>query len=217
MDWNDFFSAEADKPYSKTLHTFLDEEYSTHTCYPKRGDMFKAFLLTSPQNVKVVIIGQDPYHEPRQAMGLSFSVPSDVMLPPSLQNIYKEIENDLGVVMRKDGDLTYLAKQGVLLLNAILSVRHGEALSHNRPEYRDFLESVLTYLDHLDQPMVFLLWGNFARKLKPFITHPKHLVLESTHPSPLSANRGGYFGQHHFSKTNQFLLEYGLTPITWKN
>lgn len=217
MDWKDFFAFEAEKPYSKTLHDFLDEEYRTHTCYPQRSDMFNAFLLTPPHAVKVVIIGQDPYHEPRQAMGLSFSVPSDVMLPPSLQNIYKEIENDLGVSMRKDGDLTYLAKQGVLLLNALLSVRHGEALSHNRPEYRTFLEAVLAYLDQPDQPIVFLLWGNFARKLKPFITHPKHLVLESTHPSPLSANRGGYFGQHHFSKANQFLVNNGLSPIVWKN
>lgn len=217
MSWKEFFAVEGQKPYSKKLHDMLDVEYGQHVCYPKRSDMFKAFQLTELHEVKMVIIGQDPYHEPNQAMGLSFSVPSGVALPPSLQNIYKEIENDLGVTMRKDGDLTYLAKQGVLLLNAILSVRHGEALSHNFPEYRQFLEAVLTYLDQVDQPMVFLLWGNFARKLKPFIQNKLHFILESTHPSPLSANRGGFFGQHHFSRANTFLIQQGLAPISWKN
>ena len=216
--WNDFFKEVKNKDYSKTLNAFLDKEYATYTCYPPRKLMFNAFFHTPLENVKVVIIGQDPYHEPGQAMGMSFSVPKGIEVPPSLVNIYKEIEKEYGHEMNySSGDLTYLADQGVLLLNALLSVRAHIALSHNVKEYTLFLMDVLALLDTLDQPIVFLLWGGYARKLKQYITNPNHLVLESVHPSPLSANRGGWFGNNHFKKTNQFLVSKGLTPINWQN
>jgi uracil-DNA glycosylase len=195
----------------------LDEEYSKHIVYPPRKLIFNAFNLTAPEDIKVVIIGQDPYHEPNQAMGLSFSVPAQTRLPPSLINIYKEIENDLGCKMKDNGDLTYLAKQGVLLLNAYLTVRQSEALSHRIPEYENFMNDVLAYIDALPQPIVFLLWGGFAKKFLKSITNPKHYVLTSVHPSPLSANRGGWFGNRHFSKTNKILEDYNLKPIVWDN
>lgn len=217
MSWEQLFKSIAEKDYSKTLKSFLDEEYATHVVYPPRHLMFNAFNLTTPENIKVVIIGQDPYHEPNQAMGLSFSVPSTTPLPPSLLNIYKEIEGDFGVTMKRNGDLTYLAKQGVLLLNAYLSVRQSEALSHRLPEYEQFMDDVLDYLDKLPQPIVFLLWGGFAKKYLKKITNPKHLVLTSVHPSPLSANRGGWFGNHHFSKTNAYLESQNIAPVVWNN
>lgn len=217
MSWEQLFKSIAEKGYSKTLKSFLDEEYATHVVYPPRHLMFNAFNLTTPENIKVVIIGQDPYHEPNQAMGLSFSVPSTTPLPPSLLNIYKEIEGDLGVTMKRNGDLTYLAKQGVLLLNAYLSVRQSEALSHRLPEYEQFMDDVLDYLDKLPQPIVFLLWGGFAKKYLKKITNPEHLVLTSVHPSPLSANRGGWFGNHHFSKTNAYLESQNIAPVVWNN
>lgn len=179
--------------------------------------MFRAFDLTPPKTIKVVIIGQDPYHEPGQAMGMSFSVPKGCPLPPSLVNIYKEIQNDLQVPIRNNGDLSYLATQGVLLLNALLSVRSGEPLSHRGQGYETFLENVLKFIDSLDQPIVFILWGSYARSLKAFIHHPKRLILESVHPSPLSANRGGFFGTRPFSKANHFLETNGLEPIHWSN
>ncbi len=217
MSWKLFFKEEQNKEYSKELHAFLEEEYQNYTIYPPRRLMFNAFNLTPFNEVKVVIIGQDPYHEPNQAMGLSFSVPDGIPLPPSLINIYKEIENDLGIKMNHNGDLTYLAKQGVLLLNAILSVRRGQPLSHDKKGYETFLKNVLLYLDKTNQPIVFILWGRFARNLRKYITNPNRLILESNHPSPLSANRGGFFGQHHFSKTNEYLRNNGLTPINFQN
>ena len=178
--------------------------------------MYNAFELTEANNVKVVIIGQDPYHQPGQAMGLSFSVPTGVKLPPSLVNVYKEIENDLGLKMRNDGDLTYLAKQGVLLINAYLTVRQGQPLSHHREEYDLFMIDLMHYLDKLDQPIVFMLWGNFAQKFEKYIANPKHFVLKSVHPSPLGANHGGWFGLHQFSRCNDYLIKSGLTPIDWQ-
>lgn len=217
MGWESFFKTVIDKEYSKRLKSFLDVEYAEHVVYPPRHLIFNAFNLTSPENLKVVIIGQDPYHEPGQAMGLSFSVPSTTMLPPSLINIFKEIESDLNVKMNRNGDLTYLARQGVMLLNAYLTVRKGEALSHRLPEYESFIDDVLTYINTLNQPIVFLLWGGFAKKYVKKITNPLHYVLTSFHPSPLSANRGGWFGNRHFSKTNAFLEGKGLSPIVWKN
>ena len=217
MSWDLFFKEIASKDYAKSLKTFLDEEYSKHIVYPPRPLVFNAFNLTKPEDIKVVIIGQDPYHEPNQAMGLSFSVPSSTRLPPSLVNIFKEIESDLGVKMKNDGDLTYLAKQGVLLLNAYLTVRQSEALSHRRSEYDMFIDDVLTYINQLPQPIVFLLWGGFAKKYIKKITNPNHLILTSVHPSPLSANRGGWFGNRHFSKTNTFLMSHNLSPIVWAN
>ena len=217
MSWEILFKNIAAKDYSKRLKSFLDEEYAKHTIYPPRHLVFNAFNLTPPENIKVVIIGQDPYHEPNQAMGLSFSVPSSTPLPPSLLNIFKEIESDLGVNMKRNGDLTYLAKQGVLLLNAYLSVRQSEALSHRLVEYEQFMDDVLDYIDKLPQPIVFLLWGGFAKKYLKKITNPNHLVLTSVHPSPLSANRGGWFGNHHFSKANAYLTTHGIAPIVWSN
>lgn len=217
MSWDIFFKEVAQKDYAKRLKSFLDEEYAKHIVYPPRHLVFNAFNLTAPETIKVVIIGQDPYHEPNQAMGLSFSVPSSVRLPPSLVNIYKEIESDLGVKMKNNGDLTYLAKQGVLLLNAYLTVRQSEALSHRLPEYERFMDDVLDYINKLSQPIVFLLWGGFAKKYLKKITNPQHHVLTCVHPSPLSANRGGWFGNRHFSKTNAFLTEHDISPIVWEN
>lgn len=215
--WEEFFRHENQLEYAKNLHAFLNEEYQKYTVYPPRNLMFRAFQLTPLHQVKVVIIGQDPYHEPGQAMGLCFSVPEGIDLPPSLVNIYKEIENNYSIKMHQNGDLTYLAKQGVLLLNALLSVRRGAPLSHNGRGYELFLQHVMETLDACDQPMVFLLWGSYAKGLKRYLHNPRHLILESTHPSPLSANRGGFFHQNHFVKANAYLKENGLEEIRWWN
>ena len=214
--WNDFFLQIKNKDYAKSLSSFLDEEYKNYTCFPPRKLMFNAFNLTPLDQVKVVIFGQDPYHEINQAMGLSFSVPKGVKVPPSLINIYKEIEQEYQKPLNhNDGDLTYLAKQGVLLLNSILSVREHLPMSHNIKEYALFFSDVLSLLDTLDQPIVFLLWGSSARKLKNFVKNKNHLVLESIHPSPLSAIHGGWFGNNHFKKANEFLISKGASPIDW--
>jgi len=216
-DWSLFFNEVKQKEYSHSLNEFLDKEYKSQTIYPPRNLMFNAFELTSPKDIKVVILGQDPYHNPGQAMGLSFSVPKGEKLPPSLVNIYKEIENDLGLKMKDCGDLTYLGKQGVLLINAYLSVRKNQPLSHHIKEYDLFMHDLFEYLDKLDQPIVFMLWGNFAKQYKKQITNPKHIILESVHPSPLGANHGGWFGLHQFSRCNKFLSDNKLTPIDWQN
>lgn len=216
-DWKDFFDLVESKQYSSSLKSFLDKEYSTYVVYPKREDMFNAFKYTSPQDIKVVLIGQDPYHEVNQAMGLSFSVRSGIKLPPSLVNIYKEIHNDLGINMKNDGDLTFLAKQGVLLINAYLTVRESEPLSHHIIEYDLFMKDLMNYLNTLSQPIVYMLWGGFARKYKKYITNENSLILESSHPSPLSANRGGWFNKHQFSTCNHFLTKKGVKPIDWQN
>ena len=216
--WNDFFKEIKTKDYSLRLNEFLNEEYQKNICYPPRDLMFNAFNHTKLKEVKVVIVGQDPYHEPHQAMGMSFSVPKDVPPPPSLINIYKEIEKEYGYKMDySNGDLTYLADQGVLLLNAILSVRAHQPLSHNIEEYKLFLSDVLNLLNSLDQPIVFMLWGGSARKLKASLNNPKHLILESVHPSPLSANRGGWFNNNHFKLCNEYLIKNGVKEINWKN
>lgn len=216
MEWNDFFSEIKGKEYCKKLKVFLDEEYKNKTIFPKRENMFKAFEETPLNKVKVVILGQDPYHEVNQAMGLAFSVKNGVSLPPSLQNIYKEIGNEYGQnLMNKSGDLTYLAKQGVLLLNPILSVEEGRALSHKCIEYDLFFEDIMKCLDKNINPIVFLLWGNNAKSYKKYIKNPNHLVLESVHPSPLSANRGGWFNNNHFRKANEFLKNHNIKEIDW--
>ena len=216
--WNIFFKEIQNEDFCEKLNKFLNNEYAEHTCYPPRELLFNAFRLTPLDKVKVVIVGQDPYHEPNQAMGLSFSVPKGVKVPPSLINIYKEIANEYNCSMDyTSGDLTYLAKQGVLLLNSILSVRAHQALSHNIDEYRTFLAKVLEVLDHQNHPIVFLLWGGPARKLKAYLHNPSHLILECIHPSPLAANHGGWFGNNHFKKTNEFLAKNGLKEITWSN
>lgn len=217
ITWKDFFESIKNKGYAISLHSFLGDEYAKFVCYPPKEKMFNAFKLTPLSEVRVVIIGQDPYHEPNQAMGLAFSVPNGIMLPPSLLNIYKEISNEYQSEIPTSGDLTYLATQGVLLLNASLTVRKGKPLSHDIPEYKSFLEDVLLLLDKIDRPIVFLLWGANARKLKVFVTNKKHLVLEAVHPSPLSANRGGWFGNNHFKKTNEFLKANNSKEISWVN
>ena len=216
--WKEFFNKIQSEEFCEKLNKFLDKEYSEHICYPPRDLLFNAFRLAPLKSVKVVIVGQDPYHEPNQAMGLSFSVPRGVKVPPSLVNIYKEIAQEYNCKMNMgSGDLTYLAKQGVLLLNSILSVRAHQALSHNIEEYRIFLSKVLETLDHQKQPIVFLLWGGPARKLKAYLHNPNHLILECIHPSPLAANHGGWFGNGHFKKTNEYLCKNGTKVIKWTN
>ena len=216
--WSEFFHQIQGEEFCESLNKFLNKEYQDYTCYPPRELLFNAFRLTPLDKVKVVIVGQDPYHEPGQAMGLSFSVPKGIKVPPSLVNIYKEIIDEYNCKMDfSSGDLTYLAKQGVLLLNSILSVRAHQALSHNTNDYKMFLAKVLEVLDHQTQPMVFLLWGGPARKLKEFLHNPSHLILECIHPSPLAANHGGWFGNGHFKKTNEYLCKNGLKEIKWGN
>ena len=216
--WNDFFKEIQNEDFCQSLNKFLNNEYAEYTCYPPRELLFNAFRLTPLNKVKVVIVGQDPYHEPGQAMGLSFSVPKGIKVPPSLINIYKEIALEYNCkVDLTSGDLTYLAQQGVLLLNSILSVRAHQPLSHNNEEYKKFLASVLEVLDHQKQPIVFLLWGGPARKLKGYLHNPSHLILECIHPSPLAANHGGWFGNNHFKLANKYLEDNGATPIKWSN
>ena len=216
--WNEFFRELQNEDFCLRLNDFLNKEYRDYTCYPPRELLFNAFRLTPLDQVKVVIVGQDPYHEPGQAMGLSFSVPKGIKVPPSLVNIYKEISNEYHCPMDySSGDLTYLAHQGVLLLNSILSVRAHQALSHNIEEYKQFLASVLEVLDKQTTPIVFLLWGGPARKLKGYLHNPSHLILECIHPSPLAANHGGWFGNNHFKKVNEYLRTSGLSEIKWSN
>lgn len=214
--WTEFFQSIHDKEYSLRLHKFLDEEYEKYVCYPPRKLLFNAFKLTPLNKVKVVIIGQDPYHEPGQAMGLSFSVPETVKVPPSLINIYKEIADEYDTTIdMSSGDLTSWAKQGVLLLNSILSVRAHQPMSHNIKEYECFFQDVLNVLDKQKHPIVFMLWGNSARKLKKLLHNPNHLILESVHPSPLAANHGGWFKNNHFRLANEFLKKNKIKPIDW--
>lgn len=216
--WNDFFKEIQNEDFCQSLNKFLNNEYAEYTCYPPRELLFNAFRLTPLNKVKVVIVGQDPYHEPGQAMGLSFSVPKGIRVPPSLVNIYKEIAQEYNCQMNfSSGDLTYLSKQGVLLLNSILSVRAHQPMSHNNEEYKKFLASVLEVLDHQKQPIVFLLWGGPARKLKGYLHNPSHLILECIHPSPLAANHGGWFGNNHFKLANKYLEDNGAEPIKWSN
>ena len=216
--WSEFFKQIQNEEFCEKLNKFLNREYQEYTCYPPRELLFNAFKLTPLDKVKVVIVGQDPYHEPGQAMGLSFSVPKGIKVPPSLVNIYKEIADEFNCKMNfSSGDLTYLANQGVLLLNSILSVRAHQAMSHNNEEYKMFLSRVLEVLDRQSQPMVFLLWGGPARKLKGYLHNPSHLILECVHPSPLAAIHGGWFGNGHFKKTNEYLRKNGIKEIKWSN
>ena len=213
MTWTEFILEEAKKDYFKELKKFVDNAYKTKTCFPKYEDIYNAFKLTEYDDVKVVILGQDPYHEINQAHGLSFSVLCE-KLPPSLKNIYKEMASDLGTVVNQDGDLTYLAKQGVLLLNTTLTVESGKASSHFGKGWEIFTDNVIKELDKSDKPMVFILWGNNSRKKKEYITNHNHFVIESAHPSPLSAYHG-FFGSRPFSKTNDFLISKNVSPINW--
>ena len=216
MTWNEVFEQIKSKDYAIKLNQFLDEEYKNYKIYPPRSMMFNAFKLTPLKQVKVVIFGQDPYHEEGQAMGLSFSVPDNIKTPPSLINIYKEIEMEYRAQFtNKGGDLTYLAKQGVLLLNTILTVREAMPLSHNIKEYNLFMQDIISVLNGLNQPIVFLLWGGNAKGLAKYLTNKNHLILTATHPSPLGANHGGWFNCNHFRLTNEFLVKNGLKSINW--
>ena len=212
--WGKCLAAEFEKPYFAELVAFVRQEYASTTCFPPGPKIFNAFAQTPFDRVKVVILGQDPYHEPGQAMGLSFSVPEGVMLPPSLRNIYAEIQSELGVVPPASGDLTRWAQQGVLLLNATLTVRLGMAASHQRHGWETFTDAAIRALAAERQHIVFLLWGAYAGQKAAFIDAQRHLVLRSPHPSPLSAHRG-FFGNHHFQLCNDYLVRTGQTPINW--
>lgn len=213
--WREHIGAEFEKPYFSALTDFVRHEYTTTTCYPPGSLIFNAFNLCPFDRVKVVIIGQDPYHEPGQAQGLSFSVPEGVPFPPSLQNIFKEIQLDLGKPMPPTGDLTRWAEQGVLLLNATLTVRAHQAASHQRHGWEQFTDAAIRALNAERENLVFILWGGYARSKAQLIDRSRHLVIESVHPSPLSANRGGWFGNHHFSQCNAYLREHGEQEIDW--
>lgn len=213
MQWIDFINEQKKKDYYKKLKKGIDEEYLNNICHPDYKNIFYAFKLTPLNSVKVVILGQDPYHEINQAHGLAFSVLCE-KLPPSLINIYKEMESDLGFIVKQDGNLEYLAKQGVLLLNTILSVRDKEAFSHKSLGWEEFIDNAIKLLNTLNQPIVFILWGAPAQKKLKFLNNSKHLVITSAHPSPLSAYRG-FFGSKPFSRTNDFLVSNGVEAIKW--
>lgn len=212
--WKEVLREEFQKDYFCSLVEFIKNEYSSQIIYPKAGKIFNAFNLCPFDNVKVVILGQDPYHEPNQAHGLCFSVLDPTPTPPSLVNIYKEIKQDLGVDSPKSGDLTRWAEQGVLLLNATLTVQAHKAGSHQNKGWEKFTDSVIHHLAQEREGIVFILWGSYAQKKGDFIDQTKHLVLKSVHPSPLSAHRG-FFGNHHFSQTNNYLISKGKKPINW--
>lgn len=214
-DWQELLKGEIEKEYYQKLRRILIKEYRTRTIYPNMYDIFNALHLTSYKDVKAVILGQDPYHGPNQAHGLAFSVKEGVSIPPSLVNIYKELHNDLGCYVPNNGCLTKWAEEGVLLLNATLTVRAGQANSHSRIGWQIFTDYIISLLNQREDPIVFILWGNNARKKKEMINNPKHHIIESVHPSPLSANRG-FFGSKPFSRTNDFLKSVGKKPIDWQ-
>ena len=213
--WANALKGEFSKDYYKKLFQTVGAEYKTHTIYPPADDIFTAFHFTPLEQVKVVILGQDPYHEPGQAHGLCFSVKPEVSIPPSLVNIYKELEDDLGCYIPNNGYLEKWARQGVLMLNTVLTVRAHQANSHKEIGWEQFTDAAIKVLAEQDRPMVFILWGRPAQRKKEMIHNPKHLVLMSAHPSPLSAYRG-FFGSHPFSRTNEYLEENGLAPIDWQ-
>ncbi|WP_435577491.1 uracil-DNA glycosylase [Gilvibacter sp.] len=213
--WSSVLEAEFEKDYFKSLTDFVRIEYQQHTCYPPGKLIFNAFNATSFDQVKVVIIGQDPYHGPGQAEGLCFSVPSGIATPPSLINIYKELESDIDFKAPNHGNLKHWADQGILLLNATLTVRAHQAGSHQNKGWEQFTDAVIQQLNEKREGLVFLLWGGYAKKKGRKINRDQHLVLETGHPSPLSANRGYWFGNKHFSKTNDYLETRGTAPINW--
>ncbi len=213
--WKEQLKEEFDKPYFKNLTDFLRSEYKANTCYPKGSEIFAAFDYCNFDNVKVVIIGQDPYHGVNQANGLCFSVNDGIGLPPSLINIFKEIENDLNIPFASTGNLERWARQGVLLLNATLTVRAHEAGSHQKKGWEQFTDAVIQVISNNKEKVVFLLWGGFAKKKGAKISGTKHCILTSGHPSPLSANRGYWFGNKHFSKANKYLEDTNQQPVNW--
>ncbi|MEP6261926.1 MAG: uracil-DNA glycosylase [Gillisia sp.] len=213
--WKRELTPEFEKPYFQELLNFVTAEYSANTCFPESNSVFEAFNRATFEQVKVVILGQDPYHGPRQAHGLCFSVFEDAKIPPSLKNIFKEIEADLGNPFPENGNLGHWADQGVLMLNAVLTVSEGKAGSHSRKGWEKFTDRIIEILSDKKENLVFLLWGGPARKKGSIIDSSRHLILESGHPSPLSAIRGHWFGNKHFSKTNEFLMKHGKEPVSW--
>lgn len=213
-EWDDLLREEFQKPYYLALRAFLKSEYNGFTVYPDMFDIFNALKYTSHGDVKAVILGQDPYHEPGQAHGLAFSVPDGTVLPPSLKNIYKELSADLGVPAPTAGCLIPWARQGVLLLNTSLTVRRGQANSHRGMGWEIFTDRIISLLNDREKPVVFILWGANARAKTKLITNPWHCILQSAHPSPLSAHNG-FFGSRPFSKCNAFLEANGMQPIDW--
>ena len=213
MGWKEFLDEERNQTYYLELKKKVDYEYEHYRCFPNYKNIYHAFSKTKMENVKVVILGQDPYHEVNQAHGLAFSVLCPE-LPPSLQNIYKEMSTDLGVPVNQDGNLDYLAEQGVLLLNTLLTVREHQAFSHRDFGWEILTDHAIERLNLLDQPIVFILWGSAAQSKQRFLNNPKHLIIKSPHPSPLSAYRG-FFGSRPFSKANQFLIANHIEPIKW--
>ena len=211
--WDVILKDEFKKDYFRDLGCFVKREYRCKVCYPKYSDVFNALRYTDYDQVKVVILGQDPYHGEGEAHGLSFSVHDDVRRPPSLNNILKELYSDLGIV-RNGNELTDWAKQGVLLLNSVLTVVKDTPLSHKGKGWEIFTDNIIRYLNDREEPIVFILWGSYARSKKELITNKKHFVIESAHPSPLSASRG-FFGSRPFSRTNDFLVKNGISPIRW--
>lgn len=213
--WDEFFTQEEAQPYYQQLMQFLEEEYKTKTIFPPKEDLFTCFKACPYEDVKVVMLGQDPYHEVGQAHGLCFSVRKGVKIPPSLRNMYKELKTDLDIDMPSHGYLIDWAKQGVFMMNAVMSVVEGKAGSHQKKGWETFTDHAIQALNEHDSGIVFLLWGNWAQKKVELITNPQHKIITSAHPSPLSASRG-FFGSRPFSKTNAYLKEMGRTPIEWK-
>ena len=214
-DWDELLKEEFQKDYYQRLRQFLAYEYKHYAVYPDMYDIFNALKYTPYHAVKVVLLGQDPYHGPNQAHGLCFSVKKGVALPPSLKNIFQELNQDIGCAIPPHGELTKWAKQGVLLLNTVLTVRGGQANSHANQGWEILTDEIIKKINEKDEPVVFLLWGRNAQNKASLITNPKHLILKCSHPSPLSAYNG-FFGCRHFSKTNAYLIQNGLTPIDWQ-
>lgn len=214
-EWDDLLKGEFEKEYYLNLREFLKKEYFTYHIYPDMYDIFNALKYTSYSDVKAVMIGQDPYHGKGQAHGMCFSVQKGVAIPPSLQNIYKEIYSDLGIPPANHGYLKKWADSGVLMMNAVLTVREGQANSHKGKGWEIFTDRVIELLNEREKPIVFLLWGGNAKQKIRLITNPNHLILQAAHPSPLSAFNG-FFGCRHFSKTNEFLVNHGMEPIDWR-
>lgn len=213
--WDELLKEEYKKDYFLKLMDFVKNEYKNKVIYPKQNEVFNAFRYTDFDNLKVVILGQDPYHGPNQAEGLSFSVSNQVLKPPSLKNIFKELESDLGIPFPEANSLKPWAKQGVLLLNAVLTVEEHKPTSHKDKGWETFTDDVIKIINQKEEPVVFILWGAYARNKKALITNPNHYIIESAHPSPFSA-RNGFFGSKPFSKTNEFLKSKGLKEIDWR-
>ena len=214
-NWDKILEKEYQKDYFKEIIKYITTEYKNKTVYPKENEVFNAFRYTDYNNVKVVILGQDPYHGPNQAEGLSFSVSNEVKKPPSLINIFKELESDLKIPFPEANSLKPWAKQGVLLLNAVLTVEEHKPTSHKDKGWEIFTDDVIRIINKKETPVVFILWGSYARSKKSLITNPKHLIIESAHPSPFSA-RNGFFGSRPFSRTNEFLKKNGISEIDWR-